>query len=169
MRKALIFTLIISSLALAACGFHFKDQTGLPKELGILHLNSDDPYSPFTKQLRHTLINAGSKVIDDVDVSTFTLVISHEKHSAQEKAVSANTQVREYTLNYEIYYSLYDKNHKVVVKTQKVFANRNYIANNNQVLGATHQRETLLKEMRRDIALQIINRLQSPVVAKKLG
>ena len=160
--------MLISFILLTACGFHLRGQSELPVELKTLYLQSPNPYSPMTKQLKQTLQHLGINLVNSPNLAQLTLQIIRDQLNQSESIVGANTQVREFYLTYILGYQLIDQEGELVVPQQFVSATRNFTADTNRSLGTSNERKTLEQEMHRDVIFQLLNRLNSKTTRKIL-
>lgn len=166
--SVLITVSLAICILLVGCGFKSRNQSELPRDLNTLHVKSHDPYGPLTKQLTHRFIALGMNLATSQNDAPYTFDLLSEKIDQRENAISANNQVREYTLSYRLVYQITDSANQSLTGRQTIITTRNYISNTNQVLGSSHEKEATLAGMREDVILQVINRLKAPRTLEQL-
>jgi len=165
--KYIVITLLVSILA--GCGFHLRGHTPLPPELKVMYLQTNAPYSDFTKQLKLMLNSAKVTLVDEQQAAPITLQILSAADSQLLTSSSASGQTNTYALNYTVIYQLLNNRGQVIEGPQTVITTRNYSVTSNQVLGDTTVQNALLLQMQRDAIYQMINRLRTPQLLKALA
>ncbi len=156
-------------LAVTGCGFHLRGHQPLPEELKVLHLQTNSPYSDFTKQLKSFLTSAKVVLVDTSQAAPLTLQILSERSSQQLASVSASGQTNAYSLLYTVTYVLLDRQGQPIQAPQTVSTSRSYSVTSNQVLGDTNVQNILIAQMQRDVIYQMLNRLSSPRTVQMLA
>jgi LPS-assembly lipoprotein len=135
--------LLCFSLLLAACGFHLQGTTLISPSLHTLYVESDDPYSTLTKNLRFSLESNKIKLVEEPNEAPFTLTISSEKQNMRTLGNAGDQQTRLYMLTDSVTISLSKSNHAMIVQPVLVSASRNFslpagtIASNSPMLATT--------------------------------
>jgi LPS-assembly lipoprotein len=155
------FLLFILFFLLAGCGFHLRGQTPIAPELQILYLKTPQPYGPFAVQLRRGLCSLGIVLVESIKNAPRVLHILDDSLGQQLTAISANTQVRTYTLTYSIAFQIEDAHGQIILPAQTVSTVSTYQTSVIQTLGDRDVLNTVQEEMRRDAIGQIINRLNA--------
>ena len=157
---------IIACLTLAlftsACGYHLRGSIDVPKELSQLYISAAESKGPFVTELRQLFKSNRINVIDDSNAANYSLNILNEKKEKRTAGVGADALSSAYeitlSVDYEIRFKDTDKVAKSVATSVRSF---NY---NTASLSSAAQEEILLeKEMRRDLAQQILRRLSAVV------
>lgn len=148
-------------LLLTSCGFHLRGQTQIAPELHVLYLQTPQPYGPFAVQLRRGLRSMGIVLVDSIKDAPRVLRILNDSLGQQLTAISANTQVRTYTLTYTITFQIEDCQGVIILPPQTVSTVTTYETSVIQTLGDRDVLNTVQEEMRRDAIGQIINRLNA--------
>lgn len=148
-------------LSLTACGFHLRGHEPLPPELHTLYLQSDNPYSAFTKQLQQTLQSIGVVLVTDQQAAPLTLQVINETNGQQLTALGVGGRLATYILRANVTYALLDAHGRVLQPPQTVSTSRNFSTDANQVLGDLTVQSGLQQEMWRDLIYQLMNRLRA--------
>lgn len=159
LKHILIFCFALTLLS--GCGFHLRGHTPIPEELKTLYLTSANPYSPLTKEVHRQLRTRGIHVLTEPKPDVVTLRILQDNVSETINSVSADTKVREYRLAYTMNYQLIDTKGNRLGPSHSVVATRSYTSQLNQTLGSNQERLVLERDMRRDVAQQLLLRLSS--------
>lgn len=152
-------TITVLSLAflMTACGFHLRGTGTTQMALSELNFAARDALSPLGKQTKESLIN------NKVEVSRsapFTLYIGPEENSKRTASFTAGTRSAEYTLTSAVTYELRSGKLPALLK-DRVEVQRTYAYNQDNVTGSSQEEALLREEMRRDLVLQLMMRLQA--------
>lgn len=159
--RQLIILLFLSS-TLTACGFHLRGHAPLPAQLKVLYLQTNAPYSDFTKQLKSTLTSAKVMLADNAKAAPFTLQILSEGSSQQLTGTSSNGQTSTYISIYTVVYQLLNRNGAAIISPQTVSTSRSYSVTSNQLLGDISVQNNLNQQMQREAIYQMVNQLRAP-------
>ena len=163
MKKILSLRLILLAClvtALSSCGFGLRGTAALPAELETLQIQSADANSDIVRELRRVLRNNDVNV-DDVEVTGgYTLQVGQEQNS--ERALSVNNQARagEYQLTMSVPFQLLNAGTSVL-GPETISLERVYLADPENAAAKSDEARLIQQEMRRELALQILRRLQA--------
>lgn len=152
-------TITVLSLAflMTACGFHLRGTGTTQMALSELNFAARDALSPLGKQTKESLIN------NKVEVSRsapFTLYIGPEENSKRTASFTAGTRSAEYTLTSAVTYELRSGRLPALLQ-DRVEVQRTYAHNQDNVTGSSQEEALLREEMRRDLVMQLMMRLQA--------
>lgn len=145
------------SLLLASCGFHLRGQYAMPAHLQALTL---------TVPAAHGLLKAEIELaLERVNVSSVggdtELEIVREVLTKQTTTVDSRAKAAEYTLIYSVDYRTHLKSAQVPGKTQSLILRRGYQYDSTSVVGKSTEEENLVRELRQDVARQIVRQLRN--------
>ena len=168
--KNIIRWLLIFALAVivSACGFHLRGREPLPASLQTIYIQTNQPYSSFTRELHQTLNTIGVTIAQDAKTAPIILQIVNDNLVQQMMSVGASGQTTTYVLTYTVSYQLLDRNGVTVLPTQTAIVHRDYSASTNQLLGDINTQNTLVNDMQREVIYQILNRLRTDPRLKKI-
>jgi LPS-assembly lipoprotein len=161
--------IFIFAISLTACGFKLRGHAFLPPEMRTIYLQSHAPHGPLTEQLKQTLANMGITLVDSAQEAPISINILSEGTARQLSGTSTTTQINTYQLVYTVHYEIMDKAGRRLGNVRSVSANRNYVANADQVLSTNMEYNQLEQDMRRDVVYQIINQMGSKSVLRHLN
>ncbi len=152
-------TITVLSLAflMTACGFHLRGTGTTQMALSELNFAARDALSPLGKQTKESLINNKVQVSSS---APFTLYISPEENSKRTASFTAGTRSAEYTLTSAVTYELRSGSLPALLK-DRVEVQRTYAHNQDNVTGSGQEEALLREEMRRDLVMQLMMRLQA--------
>ena len=153
--------LIILLLSLAGCGFHLRGQQELPPQLHRIYLQSYDPYSPLTKQIRQTLHTVGVVIVQQPQAAPVTLQIISEQSGQQVTGQGVSGQLTTYMLSYTMVYQLLDTQGRPLQEAQMITTTHYYSIGANQLLGDTQIQQNFQNTMRNEVIDQLLYRLNS--------
>lgn len=156
-----LLLLICLSMHLLGCGFRLRGHSELPEQLRALYLQSVNPYSAFTKELRAAFRAHDINVVPCAAYADITFEVLNETFNRQTVSVSASTQLIQYVLTYNVTFQLRNRAGDIILGPQVVKTSRSYAININQMLAGNDAQQQLEEEMRRDVIYQIFYRLSS--------
>lgn len=156
MRRAL--PLLLCSLLATGCGFQLRGGYELPAQLSSTRVITPDPYSPLVTELSRQLESSGAGLAG-ADDATATLRILDDQLQRQVQSVGGSARVREFALEYLVRFQLEDADGELLQAPRTVRLRRDYAFDQRQVLGTTAEEEILIRDLRREMAAQIVRRL----------
>lgn len=160
--KVLRLLLISALLLLSGCGFHLRGNIDLPADLKTMHVQGASKYSDFGVELRRNLRSNGVEVVDSASAAKVVLKISNSVYNRRLLTASGATgKVAEYELLYTLIVSLHDRKGTQLLAPQRLRQLRDYTFDRDSVLGKSNEEASLRKDMERDMARQVLNRLQA--------
>ncbi len=168
MKKFFKLFSISFAILLSGCGFHLRGYAPLPAQLHVLHLQTDEPYSPLSKRLQKILQSMGIILVPCAQQAPVTLQILASNFIQMITSVGSSGQITTYILTQTIVYQLTDCSNKVIYGPQTVSTTRTYSIAANQILGDTAALNSLKNEMQRDVIYQILNHLRAPCTQRAL-
>ena len=168
-----IFRITIVSILLAAltgCGFHLRGNVSLPSNMQVLYIDGVSQYSGFAVELRRTLIGNGVNVVETIDPAQAVVKLTNLRFDRRVLSVTGNTgKVREYELYYGVEVTVLGRDGKVILPTYRLRQERDYLYDENDVLGKSSEEAELQREMQTDLVQQVIRRLQATGQVKQPG
>ena len=160
MRYLRIFSLVLLTFTIAACGFHLRGAYELPEHLSPVYLDKDSMSLMLYKELRSTLRASGAELTDDETTAASVLKISQEQQTRDVISVDTLGRAREYRLIYRLAFTL-QASGEAVIDRSNIQLTRNLLFNPEAVLGVTEEMENIYRDMVRDSTGQILLRLQA--------
>jgi len=143
----------------SACGFHLRGQVELPPVLQETYLQSKNPYTGMARALRVELEAAGGRIVESKEQATAVLTVVREISENRILSVGSTGKASEYELFNEVIFSLSDAEDKVLIKSQTVRMTRDLVFDETELLGKISEAEGIHRQMRRNMARQIITRI----------
>lgn len=150
-------TVLGLAFLMSACGFHLRGTGTMQMALSELNFEARDALSPLGKQVKEGLINNKVQVSSS---APFTLYLGPEETSQRTASFTAGTRSAEYTLTSKMNYELRSGTLPALLQ-DRVEVQRTYVNNQNNVTGSGQEAALLRDEMRRDLVMQLMMRLQA--------
>lgn len=160
-------TMTVLGLAclISACGFNLRGTGSTQMTLSELNFAARDALSPLSKHTKESLANNQVEVSNN---APFTLYLGPEESSRRTASFTAGTRSAEYSLSSAVSYELRSGNLPALLQ-DRVEVQRTYAHNQNNVTGSGQEEALLREEMRGDLVLQLMMRLQAITPAQLQG
>ena len=152
---------VLACALLAGCGFHLRDQAGLPTAMDQTYLQMDDPRGELARALRVTLTGNGAQITRERDEATAILSVPMNRLTKQVLSVGTNARAREFELIYVVTFELTGADGKTIMPLQRLELRRDYTFDEQQVLGTTGEEALLRRDLRRDMVRLMLLRLEA--------
>jgi LPS-assembly lipoprotein len=148
-------------IALSSCGFSLRGSAALPPELQSLQVQSADANSDMARELRRVLRNndVNVDVEDSADSSGYSLQVGQEQNSESTLSVNSQARAGEYQLTMSVPFQLLNAGVSVM-GPETITLQRVYLADPQNAAAKSDEALLIQREMRRELALQILRRLQ---------
>lgn len=151
--------LLILSLALllSACGFHLRGLGSFQLAFEQLELTADDSYASISRAVGERLQSQGVELTPNAE---FRLHLGHEQFSSRKVGGSPGSHSADYQLSSSLDYSIRAGTLPDLVNG-KLQATRNLSINQNQASASDEEERLLRNEIRDELVMQLMLRLQS--------
>lgn len=156
MRKAHLFTLFFA-LALSACGFQLRGLGSFDFALKELRFSADDRLAPLAKNLRERLEKQDVSLTNSAE---YSLHLGREEHSRRTVSFTAGTRNAEHLLTSSVRYEIRHGNLPALISEQAE-VQRSLSYNENHVSASSEEAALLREEMRQELVMQLMLRLQA--------
>lgn len=144
---------------LPACGFQLRGDVELPLALQETYLESKNPYTGMARALRVELEAAGGSIMESREQAAAVLHIIREISENRILSVGSTGKASEYELFNEVIFSLSDAQGEVLIEPQTLRMTRDLVFDETELLGKISEAEGIHRQMRRNMARQIIIRI----------
>ena len=163
MRQLLRHGLIALLLTgVVGCGFHLRGNVELPQGLQTLALDGTAS-EVLMSQLRRSLYNNGAVLVPRSEAPV-VLQLGRDQFERRVITLSTSGKAREYALTLRVGFTLQDTEGKALIAQQVIELERDYRFDETNVLGSGGEEAQLKREMLRDAASRILQRLQAQAV-----
>jgi len=161
-RRLLCLTLVSTALlALSACGFQLRDALSLPAGLDPVKVVSTDRYSPLAESLAESLTLAGAVPATPDVTNPAVLEILVERWGDTPISVDERGRAQEFNLRYAVVFELRNGDGTVLVRQQNIELARAYISSPTSSIGTESERDTLMRELQREMAASVLRRIDA--------
>lgn len=149
------------SVMLAACGFQLRGTANLPQEMSTTHVQVGDDTTLFIRELKLLLQANQVRVVEAPEPDAATLVIARQQLNRRPLTIAGDARVREFELIFNLEFRLLDKAGEELIGPESVRLVRDFRFDEQEILAATREEELLREELRRNMAAQLIRRLEA--------
>ncbi|MBT6278068.1 MAG: hypothetical protein HOI95_28535 [Chromatiales bacterium] len=157
-----LVTWILAVTLLSGCGFQLRGQTQLPSDIKVMGVQA--PNVQVRDELAIFLGNSGVKVVPAASTADSDAVLSVGAETYNRRVLSVDPRTgkaREFELSYSFDFNVVDSDGKTLVKPQSVLLLRDFVFDEDAVIGKSREEGVLREEMRRDAIQQLMRRLQA--------
>jgi len=157
-----MITCLLICLTISACGWHLRGSvaggstTSAPIELNIA---TQDNYSPLLNSLRQSL--RAYKITEIPGKAAYTLTMGNETMDKRTAGVGADALTSAYEVILSVEYSIAHNSELLTTPKTKASISRTYNYNINNAATAAQEEALILREMRRELAQQILRRIKN--------
>jgi LPS-assembly lipoprotein len=145
---------------LSGCGFALRGTTTLPPALQPLHFETVDSNSPIGRAVLRVLTDNKVVLANEPAAEGYRLGIGNESSSERAISVNANARAGEYELTMAVQYQL-RQGANIVIAPQALTLSKVYLADPENAVAKNEEAELIRSEMRKELAQQILRRLQA--------
>ena len=158
--KRLGFGVVIIAMLLAGCGFQMRGEWQLPAVMQNTVMSGGNQvlYIHLQREFRAASAELSRP---QGDVSGAHIIIQHNQMDKRVLSVDSRGKVIEYEIYYDLHFKLLDGTGNQIVPPQKINLTRDYPFVATDVLGASQEEVLLRNDMYRDMARQVMRRIQS--------
>jgi LPS-assembly lipoprotein len=144
---------------ITGCGFRLRGAVELPPILKETYIKARDPYSGVARELRTVLQSAGARLVESPSAATAVIHITSRRSERRTLAVGTSGRASEFELFEEVTFALNDPGGEVLLQPQSINTTRAIVFDPNEALGKVSEAEETRIQMRRDLARQMITRI----------
>ncbi len=144
---------------LSGCGFTLRGSAELPAALQTMQLESPNPDSELVREVRRMLRNNDVTLVEEATDTIYRLGIGSEATSERALSVNANARAGEYEVTMSVAVQL--RRGTEVLGPETLSVSRVYLADPENAVAKNEEAELIRTEMRREIAQQVLRRLQA--------
>jgi LPS-assembly lipoprotein len=159
----------IITLLLTACGFHPQGDANLAPPLKKMYLQTADPYGNLARYLHDYLKMSHVQLVASPDEADTILEIERDSNSQELLSVAGTQQTRQYKLIVTVVFAISDNKGHSILPPQSLAESRTITVQANQILGSSNEASLYASQMRRALAIAIMNRLASIEVTKTVN
>jgi LPS-assembly lipoprotein len=157
--KKIIGCIILTLLA-SSCGWQLRGTADISQNLSPLYISAIDAHGELITQLRQTLKANRITVTDNSREAPYAIYILEEATDKRSAGVGNNALSSAYELTLKADYEIRAKNSQYITKAA-AFSVRSFNYNSAAIGSAAQEESLLMKEMQRELVLQILRRLNA--------
>ncbi|GAB2559545.1 LPS-assembly lipoprotein LptE [Rhodanobacter koreensis] len=152
--------LLISALALAACGFHLRENAALPPSLQRIHLNVSGG-GEFQRMLTRALETSGVTVEDNGGAGIAELRVPVAAFGTDSLTNGGYVRITEYSVHYQVQFDVAGPDGNVLIPLQHINMSREYSYDATNTVGNASQVQEIQHSLNDDMVQAILFRLQA--------
>ncbi|MFC5740628.1 LPS assembly lipoprotein LptE [Dyella tabacisoli] len=152
--------LLLSALALTACGFHLRQSAALPATMQRVHLTVNGG-ADLQRDLARALLASGVTVEEQGGPGIAELRVPVAAFSTETLSVGSTAQVTEYASRYHVQVSVSDSNGVTLLPEQIINMSREFSYDATNPIGNASQIEQIQRSLNDDMVQSILFRLQA--------
>ena len=152
--------LVVTTLALSACGFHLQGHTPLPDVVKTPYVQTNDRQSEFAISLERAMISSGAHPVEEKNKASVVVNILKDDVVRRTLSVSAQNQPDEYELTYTVRFSVTAGDKELLPPTD-ISNVRSFAFAEQLLLAKNHEEIILRQDMAHDLADMVMRRLAS--------
>jgi LPS-assembly lipoprotein len=160
-RCILCALLLLTTLALSACGFQLRgskgDQARLPFQ--TIYLAFPETSSLGVELKRYIRADGGTTVVQDSKAAQATVELLNESREKIIRSLNAQGRIREFSLLYKVRFRVKDSAGSELLEPTEIVLKRDISFNEQQVIAKEKEEEILYKDMQSDLVQQMLRRL----------
>lgn len=153
--KVALLSVLLSGLT--GCGFKLRGAYTLPEVMQKIYVQGS---GDLLTDLKETLAYSAEVVSKKSDADAI-LVISKEELKKRTLSVDSRGKIREAELEYTVLYSVITPAGNVLLDQEPVVLVRDYVDDQNDVIGRSNEAQLITKDLKRDASQRIVRRLQT--------
>lgn len=161
MRRALVLTALLGAFLLVGCGFELRGAVDLPPEMARTYISGLGERDVLFLELKRQLRAAGVEIVEVRSAATAELRILEKRDTRRVLSVGSNATVREYELSTIVSFDLRGVGNDLRRDRVTLATTRDLTFDETNVLGKAGEEELLREDMQRELAWQIVSRLQA--------
>jgi LPS-assembly lipoprotein len=150
-------------LVVSGCGFQLRGSGQYETALTSIYISVSNKYGDLHQNLTRMFARSGVAVADSPAGAAYRLSIDAERVNRRAVATSSTISVSEYELRLEVDMSLSSPAGESVIPLTTLVTERIYTFNPSSLVGSNEEETVLLDEMRQDLVLQIMRRIDARV------
>lgn len=154
---------LVVCLCVSGCGFQLRGSGGIETALVTVYVTASNKYGDLHQKLVRAFTRSGVTVVDQAGDAEYRLSINAERVTRRVVATTSTISVAEYELRLEVDMVLTNGSGESVIPSTTVVTERNYTFDRSSLVGSNEEEAILLEEMRADLVLQILHRVDATV------
>lgn len=146
-------------LAIAACGFHLRNDAWLPSSLQPIYIGGSAANSSLGQALRYQLTNSDTKITPYLAQANYQLILKTPSNEQRIISLDRRGLAAEYGITSSVEFELLDKSGKRVLGPQTIDERRTVTNNPDNALTTSQDIKLIRADMDQVLATQVVRRL----------
>ncbi|PXV58361.1 LPS-assembly lipoprotein [Dyella jiangningensis] len=151
--------LLMSTLTLAACGFHLRQNVALPPAMQHVHVVTGN--LNLQRGLERSLVASGINVEDHKAPDIAELNIPVAQFTTDTLTINGAARVTEYTVRYQVQFEVHDGTGQPLIPRQRIDLQRDFSYDPTNTIGTAAQVDAIQSSLNDDMITAILLRLQA--------
>jgi LPS-assembly lipoprotein len=152
--------LLVTTLALSACGFHLRENANLPPSMQRVHLTVSGG-GELQRHLTRALETSGVTVEDNSGAGIAELRVPVAAFSSDTLSAGGYVRITEYAVRYQVQFDVSDPEGRTLVPHQRIDMSREYSYDATNTVGNASQVQEIQRSLNDDMVQAILFRLQA--------
>jgi LPS-assembly lipoprotein len=151
-------------LALTSCGYSLRGSDSLAANFQSIQLNVEQSNGEFSRLLLRSLQSAGvdvELVNSEFSDSSPVLMVSNEQLVSRPVSINARSRAAQYELRLSVTIAMGNESTGYLIEPEPLIVQRIYFEDIENISGNREEVEIISAEMRRELVLQLMRRLES--------
>ncbi len=148
------------ALLTTACGWHLRGKVSMPKQTSSLYISAVDSKGALITELRQLALTNHTPLTDDALSAETSIYIIDETKNRRTAGVGGDALSSTYEITLKANYEIHLKNNPKIA-TGTAISVRSFNYNAASINSATQEENIVDQEMRRDLAQQMLRRLNA--------
>ena len=145
---------------ISACGWHLRGATDLPDNLSSLYVTAEDAHGALITEIKRMLEASNVTLAESSGDAPYSLVILEERTERRTAGVGSDALTSAYQVTLSVDYEIRSSQNQLLSPMTTASTSRTYDYNAANASSSEQEEALLLREMRRDISLQMLRRVQ---------
>ncbi|CAH0991637.1 LPS-assembly lipoprotein LptE [Sinobacterium norvegicum] len=158
LRNIGLATVVLTLTLLAGCGFQLRGNVDIAEPITNLKLTGKTR-GPIIEQIKRSFTLYDINVADITDSTAYELAFIEVKEDERSVGYDAQARTSEYELTMVVEFTLLNNEGLTLIPPRKVYAEKIYYNNPDNVIASDNEKELLLRDLRTQLAVSIVNQL----------
>lgn len=155
-----IVCVLLLTIFVSSCGWHLRGSIPLPDHLQSIYIESRANSQDLAEDIDRLLKANGITPQESASQAEIVISLLDFSESSRVNSVNSNTIVREYELITRAEYEIKNGGGEILLEPTESSLSRPYTFNQNAVVSASEEEEIIQRELRLELAQQIVRRLR---------
>ena len=163
MKTARLFqlaSLLATTLALSACGFHLRENANLPAQMQRMHITVNGG-GELERRLTRALESADVTIVDATGPGIAELRVPVARFSTETLSAGGYVRITEYAVRYHVEFHVIDADGHSLLSRQRLDMSREFSSDASDTVGNESQVRELQRSLNDDMVQAMLFRLQA--------